>query len=137
MEVKKVYQQIFVTPVDLATGKVRIRNDYHFQNMDFVNVLWEVTEDGKVIQSGDLGTLAIAPQSEQEVTIPFNMPATPAAGREYYLKVTLRWRRIRHGAPKRHVVAWEQFELPLSVPTAAVASLDTMPAVSFVQSERP
>lgn len=136
MEVKKVYQQIFVTPVDLATGKVRIRNDYHFQNMDFVNVLWEVTEDGKVIQSGDLGTLAIAPQSEQEVTIPFNMPATPAAGREYYLKVTFALAEDTPWAPKRHVVAWEQFELPLSVPTAAVASLDTMPAVSFVQSEK-
>ncbi len=134
-EVKKVYQQIQVRPVDLAEGKVLVRNDYYFQDLSFVNALWELTEDGKVVQSGYLGQLNLGPQSEQELRAPFEKPAVEA-GREYHLKFTFALAEDTSWAPKRHVVAWEQFELPLDVPAATAASVDGMAPLTYVRSEK-
>ena len=58
-EVKKVYQRISVTPVELSSGSVRIRNEYDFIDLGFVNILWELTEDGKIIQIDRLNKVRI------------------------------------------------------------------------------
>ncbi len=48
LEVKKVYQQIKVEPVDLASGKVRIRNKHAFADLGFVKAVWKLECDGRL-----------------------------------------------------------------------------------------
>ena len=53
-EVRKVYQRVETTAEDAAAGRLRIRNDYAFRSLDFVEVLWSVEEDGHVVDQGRL-----------------------------------------------------------------------------------
>ena len=45
-EVKKVYAYVDVESVDLSTGIVRVRNKYDFVSLDFLDISWEMTENG-------------------------------------------------------------------------------------------
>ncbi|MFX0138718.1 MAG: glycoside hydrolase family 2 TIM barrel-domain containing protein, partial [Candidatus Hodarchaeota archaeon] len=73
-EVKKVYQNINVIPIDLIKGKVRIFNNYNFKLLNFADVRWEITANGKKIQEGKIERINMNPKDSEEVTIPLNPP---------------------------------------------------------------
>ena len=120
-EVKKVYQRIWVEPVDALAGRVRIRNEYDFADLSFVDTQWELTCNGKVLQKGTLDKLPLAPDSEQEAVIPFEKPQLEA-GAEYWLKVSFSLAEDLPWAERGYVVAWDQFQIPFDVP--AVTRID-------------
>lgn len=113
-EVKKVYQYVKVTPVDLLAGKVKVRNKYAFVTLDFLDVFWELAEDGQVIQKGTLPRLNLAAGKEQELTIPFAKPQLNPA-REYWLKVGFTLGDTTLWADKGHLLAWDQYQVPFEV----------------------
>ncbi|MBN1844794.1 MAG: DUF4981 domain-containing protein [Sedimentisphaerales bacterium] len=130
-EVKKVYQRIWTTPVDLAAQTVEIYNEYDFTDLaNFVQAGWEVSADGKVFQNGELADLSIGPGQKRQVTIPW-APWQSQPGVEYHLKVTFALANDTAWAAKGHVVAWDQFPLapasgiprPEAVSPAAMAPL--------------
>ncbi|MBN1362948.1 MAG: DUF4981 domain-containing protein [Sedimentisphaerales bacterium] len=131
-EVKKVYQRIHITPVDLSAGVVAIENEYDFMALDFVTGAWELTRDGAVIQQGKLPVLTLAPKAKQNVTIPLEQPE-PLAGAEYWLKVTFTLAQNAPWAEAGHVVAWDQLQVPIPVPALPVADLATMKLVELRQ----
>ncbi len=69
-EVKKVYQNVNVEEVDIINGIVRIKNEYDFVNLDFLDLHWELVGDGKTIMDGKVEKLNIEPQSSILITIP-------------------------------------------------------------------
>ena len=109
-EVKKVYQFVKVEPVDLAAGRVRVRNKHIFADLSHTEGAWELTEDGRVIQRGRLPRLRTAAGQTEAVTLPFELPA-PKPDAEYHLKVTFALAADTPWAKKGHVVAWDQFFL--------------------------
>ncbi len=132
-EVRKVYQNIKTTPVDLAAGKVKVANSYFFTNLDFVNVTWEVSADGVVIEKGQLPKLALAPRDTREIAVPLHMPkAKPAT--EYWLKLSYALAKDEPWATQGHVVAWEQFKLPVEAPRATKADVTAMAPLKLEQS---
>jgi beta-galactosidase len=133
LEVKKVYQYIKVEPLDLAIGKVRVRNKYDFVSLDFTDVLWELTADGKVVQSGSLPKLSLPPGREQEVRVPFEKPEL-RPGAEYWLKVSFVLAEDAPWAERGHVVAWDQFKVPFEVPPVPEPEVASMPELSLRQS---
>ncbi len=64
-EVKKVYQYVKVTPVDIDKGKIKIKNIYDFLNLNFTDLKWELLADGIVIGEGEVKRISIDPQMEQ------------------------------------------------------------------------
>jgi len=132
-EVKKIYQRIWVTPVDLAAGKVRINNEYDFTNLNFVTVSWQLAADGEVIQKGMLPKMPLAAKKAEEISIPFKKPKL-RMGSEYWLKVTFTLAKDSPWAKRGHVVAWDQFRIPFNVPPAPVADAGDMPPVMLRQS---
>ncbi|RPJ01526.1 MAG: DUF4981 domain-containing protein [Candidatus Aminicenantes bacterium] len=117
-EVKKVYQFVKVAAVDLAAGRIELRNRYDFIGLDRFDLVWDLVADGKVAASGTVAKPAVAPHGSTVVRLPLPRTA-PAPGKEYFLNVSLRTRESSHGVPKGHVVAAEQFAMP----AAARASL--------------
>ncbi len=118
-EVKKVYQNIKVTPIDLERGLVMIKNKYNFIDLSFVNVIWELTEDGVVIQNGRLLKIDVKPESTQSVTIPYaRLDLQPGA--VYHIKVSFTLAQKQSWADKGHVVAWDQYELPYKLPRTKI-----------------
>ncbi len=133
-EVKKVYQRIHVTPVDAKAGLVSIANEYDVLDLDFVDVTWELTCDGKVIEKGELPKLDIPASASREIKIPVNDPM-PESAAEYWLKVTFALARDHQWGPKGHVVAWDQFQVPFETPAPTVADLRLMPDVTLHQED--
>jgi len=134
-EVKKVHQFIKVYPIDLLAGKIKIHNKYHYISIDFANIFWELTENGIIIQKGELDHLDISPNSQQEVIIPFEKPEiTPSA--EYHLKIIFKLRSDTIWANEGHIIAWDQFELPFEKIPGAMMNIEPFPNVDITDSER-
>ncbi|MHC4205931.1 MAG: beta-galactosidase, LacZ type [Planctomycetota bacterium] len=134
IEVKKVYQRIWVTPVKLSEGDVRISNEYDFTNLDFVNILWELSEDGKTIQKGKLSKVSLAPDEDKQINVPFEKPNL-LPGAEYMLKVSFVLADDTPWAAKGHVVAWDQFKIPFDTPKAPSADNAAMPDLKLQESD--
>lgn len=120
-EVKKVYQFIKVEPVDLAAGRVRVRNKHIFADLSYAEGSWELAEDGEVIQRGRLPRLHTAAGQTEEVKLGLKRPAV-LPGREYLLKVTFALAADTPWAKRGHVVAWDQFAVPYGLPAAPAAA---------------
>jgi len=132
-EVRKVYQRIRVEPVDLKNGIVRIHNEYDFANLDFVNIQWEMTEDGKQVQAGTLTRMSLAPGEQREIG--FLKPKL-YAGAEYWLKISFALAEDAPWAARGHVVAWEQFKMPFDVPPAPSTNVAAMEPLKLRESVR-
>ncbi|MBN1766581.1 MAG: DUF4981 domain-containing protein [Sedimentisphaerales bacterium] len=133
-EVKKVYQSIKVVPVDLAEGKVEIHNNYYFIPLDFVDITWELTADGKVVQSGMLPAMNLPARGQQEVVVPFTKPERQA-GVKYFLKITFSLAQDSAWASRGHIVAWDQFPVPFKMPPTPLADVEGMGELAVIASD--
>ena len=123
LEVKKVYQNIKVTPVDLKAGKVRVKSRFNFVPLDFLEGSWTVECGGKTLQSGRLPKLSTPPNGEEDVTIPIGV-IEPGPGKECFLNISFALAEAASWAPKGHVVAYDQMALPVeSLPAICVTEL--------------
>jgi beta-galactosidase len=112
-EVKKVYQFVKFAAADLAAGKIELRNRYDFIGLDRFDLVWELTANGKSVASGTVSKPAVAPHSSKTIGLPLpRLQAQP--GLEYHLNLSLQAREASPGIPKGHVVAAEQFALPIA-----------------------
>jgi beta-galactosidase len=120
LEVKHVYQYIRTKPADPAARTVEVKNWYDFTNLkDVAKIEWKLTGDGKLLQSGDLPTLDLAPYATGALTVPVQ-PFKPAPGVEYFLELSFRLSHDTPWAKAGHELAWDQFKLPDAAPAIAV-----------------
>lgn len=110
-EVKRVYQYVDFELTDFGSGGITVRNNYDFINLSEFELVWEVLADGKVVQDGVVRELAIGPESEGVVLLPYNSRAL-RSGPEYHLNLRLYAPEKRGLLPASHVYAAMQFELP-------------------------
>jgi len=111
-EVKKLYQNIKVIPVDLIRGKVKVVNKYNFKSLDFIDAKWELTEEGKKIQEGQLDNLEIKSGEVIDTIIPFKISEIKP-NTEYHLKIIFLLNEDTIWADKGHIMAWDQFKIPI------------------------
>lgn len=110
-EVRKVYQYVGFTPVDLANGLIKVKNKYDFTSLQEFNFEWEVVSDGKVIQSGKIPFPDFKPKAEAAFMIPFDK-IDPAPGAEYFLNLRVSRSDEWNSVPEDHIYASAQFKLP-------------------------
>ena len=101
-EVKKVYQEIAVQALDLAVGRLRVENKYRFRSLEFVELRWRVSADGRVIEEGALEPVAVPPGESREITIPYTAPPAER-GAEYHLLVEFLLAEDTPYAPQGHI----------------------------------
>jgi beta-galactosidase len=128
-EVKRVYQRIDTTAVDAASGVVRVRNEYDFRDLDFVEVAWNVEHDGRLVDEGRMPAPVLGPKESGELRLPLKRVA-PAPGVEAFLNVRYALTKDELWAKAGHVVAWEQLPLPAG-PEVPLVSVADMPAVEL------
>jgi beta-galactosidase len=114
LEVKHVYQNIKVNPVDLLNGKVEVVNKYLFTNLNEFNGKWTLTENGKVIQNGNLPVLDVAPKTGKQIIVPITKPQTKA-GAEYFLNFSFTLPQDTQYAKAGHEVASDQYKVSFDV----------------------
>lgn len=110
-EYKYIIQPIRTTALDLANGKVNIKNWYEATNVSKFLATWELKEGGKTIQTGTLTGLDIAPNQEKEVIIPFKKPEI-RPGQEYFINLSFKTTEDFNWAKAGHEVSYDQFKLP-------------------------
>ncbi len=112
-EVKKVYQEVKVHAVDLKVGIVKIENKYRFKSLSFLDVKWSILEDGVIVKEDVLASLDVEPLNIQEITIPYTNFKFKK-DKEYHLTIEFVLNKDLPWASKGYLLAWDQFELPLS-----------------------
>ncbi len=108
-EVKKVYQPIKFAQ-DQRHGSLVISNQYDFISMDHLELDWDLKADGKLVLSGEIGSIDLGPGAEKQLTLNFG-GFIPEQNTEYFLTVRAKTRESQTMIDKGHVVAWEQFKL--------------------------
>lgn len=116
-EVKKVYQNIRIAPVDAAKGLVRVHNKHFFTNLDRYECTWTLRGNGRELESGSLGRLDVAPGDQTDFRITFQKPISAA---EVLLTVRLHLPNDTAWAPAGHVVAWDQLTVRGGSPVSAL-----------------
>jgi beta-galactosidase len=125
-EMKHVYQYVDVEPIDLAAGRIRVRNKYFFTNLSEFEGRWSLTEDGKVIQEGRLPKLDVPPGGTGDAKLAIERP-TLKAGAIYHLRVSFHLASDTASAKKGHEVAWKQFAMPYEAPPAPPVRVERLP----------
>lgn len=137
-EVKKVQAPVAVSASstqDLLEGRLIVWNKYHTLSLRHLDIVWELQEDGKTIQSGRLPPLELEAGQKGELLIPFQIPQSLTAGAEYFLNVHFLLAEASPWARQGHEVSWEQFRLPLVVPAGPLLRLYEMPELAIHDAE--
>jgi beta-galactosidase len=116
LEVKKVYQYVGITPVDMKKGLVKIKNKYDFTNLSAFEISWEVVANGKPIAFGDILNTDLAPGAEKTLHIPY-ATIKPEPGAEYFLNINILRSEPWGVVPAKNIYASEQILLPFSKKT--------------------
>lgn len=114
-EVKKVYQNIKVEPVDITNGIVRVTNKHSFANIDEYEAKWTLRVDGKEKASDSLGSIAVGPGESKEVKLASPLKeflgSANATDGEVMLTISFHLPEDTAWADAGHIVAWDQLEV--------------------------
>ncbi|KOH43246.1 glycoside hydrolase family 2 TIM barrel-domain containing protein [Sunxiuqinia dokdonensis] len=114
LEVKKVYQNIGFTPVNLKKGTVEIENKYTFTNLSELDISWSIMEDGQTIKEGKLVNFELTPGARLEVDLDYSID--PAPGTEYFLNFSAKTKAAQGLVPANYELAAEQIVLASFIP---------------------
>jgi beta-galactosidase len=124
LEVKHVYQNIGFSAGALSSGMMTVTNQFRFTNLKKYAISYEITADGKAIDSRTLPFLDIAPGQSKTVTIDTkNLAAKP--GVEYFINLSAKTTAPEGLLPAGWEVASEQFQLPVEPPAEPVGAAKT------------
>ncbi len=104
-EVRYFYQNIWTTPVDLASGKMNVYNENFFKDLSDVELEWTLLHNGVAVRSGVLQTLDVAPGSTTAINIPYGKISDDG---EWLLNVKYRLKEQSDLLPAGHPVAHQQ-----------------------------
>ena len=129
-EVKKVYQNISIYPIDLVDGKVNIQNKYNFIPLNFVDISWELTANGITIQDGKIDFVNLKPGEQLELELNYE-PFELKSNTEYHLKISSILNKDMVWAKEGHVLAWDQFKIDFKIPPEKYADIQDMPRLNY------
>jgi beta-galactosidase len=88
---------------------VTITNHYNFLSLDSFDILFEITSNGKIIQSGILPSLALKPGKTENIQIP--VAKIDTAGKDICLNLYAHLKKSTFWAEEGYCVARDQFVL--------------------------
>lgn len=110
-ECHKVMQPIDFVAINPRHGKLRIVNKQYFTDLSWLNFRWFIEVDGKPIARGTFKTGKTPARKSTTATL--NLPSDKLPNGEAILTVQALAGRKTDWCAKSHLVAWEQFELPI------------------------
>ena len=104
-EVGYFYQNIWTSPVDIKKGEISIFNEYFFRDLSAYYLEWQLLKDGKVMRSGRVENLDVAPQQTVQIKLPIGNTCQCA---EWLLNVAYKLKNTEGLLPAGHTVAKQQ-----------------------------
>ena len=122
-EVGYYYQDIWTTPGDLSKGEIKVYNENFFRDLSAYYLEWEMLKGGKVVRSGRVDDLKVAPQ--QTSTIRLDLGETCQCT-EWLLNVSYKLKNREGLLPAGHTVAKDQLTLnPYKAPSMDLKNVET------------
>jgi len=131
-EVKYQYQSFWFSADynQLKKGEIAVFNEYGFSNLSEFDVIWEVLQNGIVVQSGTAADVDVAPGENGTIRVPYTFPKSVEDGSEYYLNISVRTKDGTDLIPAGHELAWQQFAIPVEVAQARAVISDAQVTVT-------
>lgn len=110
-EVKYTHQNVGFYAENLSKGQIKIKNRFYFSDLSDYTIKYKLIENGKIVKESLL-PLSLAPQDSVIVTIPISqLKSKPRT--EYFVNFEIISKAADLLVPKGHIVAYDQFELPI------------------------
>lgn len=109
LEVKKCYQNIKITGLDVKKGLFLIRNHFLFTDIAEYTLVWKLALDGETAQQGSMQVSA-APGESAEIAVPYELD-TLESSKEAILTLSFIQPVAASWSEANHEIAWEQFVL--------------------------
>ncbi len=111
-EMRKVYQPIAFRADDAAGGRFTVVNHHDFRDLSDFDLGWILLDDGVEVARGNLPAMHVGARAQAPLSVA--IPAERRAGHEYVVTLTARARGSMSALlPAGHLVAWDQFTLPI------------------------
>ena len=101
---------------------------FDFENLAIFKLVYTITEDRTVIQSGTVAVPAIAAREEGRLHLPYHLDFPKKAGAAYYLTLSYQLKETTAYASAGHELATAQFELPIATPGIEIAPVGSLMA---------
>ncbi len=134
-EVKKVYQNINFEAIPFLSEYIRVTNRHDFIDLSGYNFKWSIETNGDVIQTGMLNVTDVPARSSKEIMIPYDKSKL-SEGFEYFLKIEAFTKVASELIPKGHIVASEQWKLPINSVPIKSNVLDSKHSIKIKKNKR-
>ncbi|WP_442587817.1 glycoside hydrolase family 2 TIM barrel-domain containing protein [Pedobacter sp. AW31-3R] len=104
IEIQKVYQYIKTT---FRNNTLTVSNTYFFKNLDNISLQWELLEEGRVVEKGNIANLNIEPRHSREFKLPIQTKVK--SNTEYFINVYYKLVKQEPLIEAGFVIAKEQF----------------------------
>jgi len=122
-EVKKVYQPVYFETVPLSDNQFRIFNRFDYISLNAYDFNWKVKADGRIVASGNMKMPEI--KAHQSAVVKLDLPENLVEPNvEYFLTIEATTKEETELVPVGHMVAWEQFMLPITVVETIKPTID-------------
>lgn len=119
IELKKIFEPVFVQAEDLATYSIRVTNRYDMIDLSHLLMSWHISSsENEVVIPGGLvmhDIVDITPATYKVLTLPVP-DFRVKSGVDYYLTISFCLKHSHLWAAAGHTVATAQFKLPVQVP---------------------
>lgn len=90
LEYKNVYRPVRIVSYDQENGQMVLHNYMDFDDLkDYVDIFYEMTQDGLTVEKGKLANVVASPHSDAKVELKLQVPNTG----KIYLKLIYRLKR--------------------------------------------
>lgn len=108
LEYKNVYRPARVVSYDKESGELVLHNYMDFDDLnDYVNISYELTQDGLVIVKGKLSEVSVAPHSEGKTNLKVNVPESGKC----YLKLIYHLKKEMPLLEEDHILGFDEIEV--------------------------
>ena len=108
LEYKNVYRPARVVSYDKESGELVLHNYMDFDDLnDYVNIGYELTQDGLVIGKGKLSEVSVAPHSEGKTNLKVNVPESGKC----YLKLIYHLKKEMPLLEEDHILGFDEIEV--------------------------
>ena len=108
LEYKNVYRPARVVSYDKESGELVLHNYMDFDDLnEYVNISYELTQDGLVIGKGKLSEVSVAPHSEGKTNLKVNVPESGKC----YLKLIYHLKKEMPLLEEDHILGFDEIEV--------------------------
>lgn len=122
VEVKKVHQ--FIKTKHTGDYNIGITNTYFFRDLSNIQLVWELLENGRIVERGVIKDLAIEPQKQLTVKLP--VKTKRHSEKEYFLNTRYTLKTPEPFLEKNYEIAAEQFQLSTLSPSNKLKANSTL-----------